>query len=123
MVFVSGLRPLLLHDSNQELLDHLGTRYEVVYPHQVRKDWARGLATTLEADAQGTVRPRLFSSSELLLCRKFPLNQMFNLVWSATINHSATQGLMRQVPTALIWPLFDHLAIVRHFPLNVHLTK
>ncbi|GFS87362.1 zinc metalloproteinase-disintegrin-like BjussuMP-1, partial [Nephila pilipes] len=43
--FFSGLRVLLQNPHNQELITHLGTRYEIVNPVQIRQEWGRRLST------------------------------------------------------------------------------
>ncbi|XP_055952743.1 zinc metalloproteinase-disintegrin-like batroxstatin-3 [Argiope bruennichi] len=41
----AGLRVLLQNPYNQELITHLGTRYEIVNPIQIRQEWGRRLST------------------------------------------------------------------------------
>ncbi|GIY72927.1 hypothetical protein CDAR_277442 [Caerostris darwini] len=41
----AGLRMLLQNPHNQELITHLGTRYEIVNPIQIRQEWGRRLST------------------------------------------------------------------------------
>ncbi|GBO31273.1 hypothetical protein AVEN_17651-1, partial [Araneus ventricosus] len=50
----AGLRVLLQNPYNQELITHLGTRYEIVNPIQIRQEWGRRLSTRA-ATVNGTV--------------------------------------------------------------------
>ncbi|GFY56225.1 uncharacterized protein TNIN_406721 [Trichonephila inaurata madagascariensis] len=47
------LRVLLQNPHNQELITHLGTRYEIVNPVQIRQEWGRRLSTRV-ANINGT---------------------------------------------------------------------
>ncbi|KAG8179956.1 hypothetical protein JTE90_015405 [Oedothorax gibbosus] len=47
----AGLRVLFQDRANQDLITHLGTRYEVVHPVQVGQEWGRRLSTRTSPEA------------------------------------------------------------------------
>ncbi|XP_054719629.1 zinc metalloproteinase-disintegrin-like EoMP06 isoform X2 [Uloborus diversus] len=48
----TGLRVLLQNELNQDIITHLGTRYEIVHPLQIRSDWEKGLSTKLPSNGE-----------------------------------------------------------------------